>query len=149
MFRPGDRGAALDAYVLALGGLLLALLVAATREALPAPEPSPLDAAPARAVSQPAQLAELARVEREISLATGTAFDVHYRLRPALREVAEHRLATRRGIDLERAPEAAQAVLGDETWAIVRPDRERPAYHHAPGVTLERVRLAVEALERI
>ncbi len=121
----------------------------ATREALPAPERSPFDAPRTRPAGERSQLAELARVEREVSLATGTAFDVHYRLRPALREVAAHRLATRRGIDLDRDPQAARAALGDEVWAIVKPDRERPAYHHAPGVPLERVRRAVEALERI
>lgn len=146
--RPGDRALAVDAYVLALGGLALLLLVHATRTAFPDPPPSgrrrrgPND-------DERSPLAELARTEREVALATGTAFDVHYRLRPLLRDVVAHRLATRRGIDLDREPAAAAAALGDQTWEIVRPDRPRPKYHFAAGLSLTEIRTIVATIERI
>ena len=47
------------------------------------------------------------------TLATGTAFDVHYRLRPPVRTLASG-LLLRRGVDLERAPERAEALVGPE-----------------------------------
>ena len=117
LLRPGYRALALDAYVLAIGGLLLLGLVNATRTALPPPERSRLD--PERRRRAPAEppLPELERVEREVALASSTAFDVHYRLRPLLREVAAHRLTARRGIDLDRTPAAAREALGEDAFA--------------------------------
>src|SRR5204862_2527145 len=132
-----------------LGGLGLLLLVHTTRTALPEP-PKPRGRSRFRddyeALAPP--LAELARTEREVALATGTAFDVHYRLRPLLREVAAHRLATRRGIDLDAGGEQVRALLGWVGWEICRPSRERPDDHFAPAPRLAQVRDAREAIER-
>ena len=149
VLRPGDRGLALDAYVLTLGGLVLFGLVTWTSGALPRAGASPLDAERPGPDARPPQLPELARTEREIALGTTSAFDVHYRLRPVLREVAAHRLAARRGIELDGPPERARAALGEDAWALVRPDRERPRHHHAPGPSLAEVRRAIEALEEL
>ena len=38
---------------------------------------------------EPARIAELDRLEREVALATSRDFDLHYRLRPVLREIAD------------------------------------------------------------
>ena len=149
LLRPGYRALALDVYVLVIGGLLLLGLVNATRAALPPPERSRLDPERRRHEPPPPPLPELERVEREVALATSTAFDVHYRLRPLLREVAEHRLAARRGIDLAHAPGAAREALGEDVWEVVRADRPRPQRHDAPGLPLDRIRDAVETLERL
>jgi hypothetical protein len=147
--RPGDRSLAFDAYVLALGGLGLLLLVHTTRTALPEP-PRPRGRSRFRDDYEArSPLAELARTEREVALATGTAFDVHYRLRPLLREVASHRLATRRGIDLDLEPDAAAAALGEEAWEVVRPDRPRPKHHFTAGLSLGEIRAIVATIERI
>lgn len=42
----------------------------------------------------------------------------HHRLRPRLRELARHRLELDHGIDLDRQPDQARAVLGSEAWLI-------------------------------
>ncbi|MFN2469001.1 MAG: hypothetical protein ABR521_12840 [Gaiellaceae bacterium] len=149
IFRHGDRELALDAWVLALGAVGLATLVHTTRSALPGPEPSPLDPASERPDPPAPQVPELARVERAVALARENAFDVHYRLRPLLRDVAEHRLASRRGIDLDARPDAARELLGDEPWELVRPGRERPRYHFAKGLSPVELRGAIGALERL
>ena len=91
----------------------------------------------------------LARTERELSMAGAAAFDVHFRLRPVLSELATDLLSTRRGIDLERSPERAHAVLGDDVWEIVRPDRPEPEQRHAPGLDEAELGRIVTALERV
>jgi hypothetical protein len=93
--------------------------------------------------------ASLLRVEREVSMARASAFDVHFRLRPTLGKLATELLAFRRGLDLGRSPEPTQAVLGDDLWELVRPDRPQPLQRHARGIDEERLERVVTALERI
>jgi hypothetical protein len=149
-FRPDAWELALDAWLLALGGVALAAAVAATASALPEPAQSPFDRRRRRRrEEEPERLPQLARIEREVVLATTTAFDAHYRLRPLLREIAEHRLGSRRGLSLDSGSDAVRAALGEDLWELVRPDRERPEHHLARGWTRSQIRAAVEALERI
>ena len=74
------------------------------------------------AVRRPrARPASLDRVEREVALATGTAFDVHYRLRPTLRSIASG-LLLRRGVDIYCHPGPmmhAKTVVIDDRFAMV------------------------------
>jgi hypothetical protein len=147
--RPGSWQLALDAWLLALGAVALAAGVAATRGALPGPSPSPFDPKRRRRGDDPERLPQLARLERELAMATGTAFDAHFRLRPLLREIAAHRLATRRGLRLDSGSQAVRQALGDPVWELVRPDRPRPRNHAAPGLELPDVAAAIETLERI
>ncbi|HEX6725339.1 MAG TPA: hypothetical protein VF073_08820 [Gaiella sp.] len=95
-----------------------------------------------------ARPASLARVEREVTLATGTAFDVHFRLRPMLQSLSAS-LLLRRGIDVERNPARAETLLGPDVWELVRPDRPAPDDRAAPGVPIETVERVVADLERI
>ena len=127
---------------IALGAALGALHRAVPRGA------SAFDTAFAPTRRTRARPASLDRVEREVTLATGTAFDVHYRLRPSLRSIASG-LLLRRGVDLERAPERAEALVGPTVWEIVRPDRPAPEDRTASGMPLETVERAVEDLERL
>jgi hypothetical protein len=55
----------------------------------------------------------------------------------------------RHGIDLDRRPQAARALLGEDAWDLVRPDRPAPDDSHSPGVTLQQVRAAVDRLEAL
>lgn len=147
-FIPGRTDLALHIYLLVLASLALAWLVTVLRRAHPAAESSPFDLG-LREHGRPVQsLPELARLEREVTLATTTAFDVHFRLRPVLRRIAERTLQSRRGIDLDRSP-AAPALLGDELWELVRPDREPPADRAAPGLDLSALGRMVTALESL
>src|SRR6185503_15665978 len=50
--------------------------------------------------------------------------DLHYRLRPLLRQISAERLQDHYGVDLDREPERAKALLGDGLWEVVRPDRQ-------------------------
>jgi hypothetical protein len=76
-----------------------------------------------------------------------TAFDLHYRLRPTLVEIAHNRLAGR-GIRLENE-RRAQDVLGAEAWELLRPDREPPRDRNAPGIGTDELGRLVGVLERI
>lgn len=147
---PGHRETALDVYVLYLGALGLALAVRATRAASPdVHEPSladriddPLDALPERP-------RELERLEREVYLSLGSSFYLHHRLRPALREIAAHRLLMKHGVDLDQQPGAAEQLLGETAWSWLRPDRAEPRDRWSSGPPIAELRGVVEALERI
>jgi hypothetical protein len=147
--RPGDRSLVVDAYLLFLGGLALVLLVVATARALPRAGRSRLEQALARPPAKPARPAALLTLERRVLLATETSFEVHYRLRPTLREIAAHRLSAHRGIDLDHDTAAAQTVLGPDAWELVRPDRPAPHDRLGKGKPFAELRAAVDALERI
>jgi hypothetical protein len=71
----------------------------------------------------PPRLRFLETVENDCVLGLANPLDLHRRVRPRLREVAAQRLAARYGIDLDRRPDAAEALLGAEAWEVVRPGR--------------------------
>jgi hypothetical protein len=97
-----------------------------------------------REAEPPQRPPQLERIERELTMASSTAFDLHARLRPQLREIAELRLATR-GVRLEDA----EGVLDEEVWELVRPDRPPPSNRHAGGIPPAELRRVVEALEAL
>jgi hypothetical protein len=130
--------------VLAIG---LGVAIGALLDAVPR-RASAFDAAFTTGARDRARPASLARLEREVALAGGTAFDVHYRLRPTLQGLASG-LLLRKGVDLERSPERAEALVGPEVWELVRPDRKAPDDRAAPGLRLEAIERAVDALERL
>src|SRR6266404_4315489 len=66
--------------------------------------------------------AELIRTERDLTLSTANAGEVHARLLPQLRDVAAARLADRHDTALTDAHD----LLGDEAWELLRPDRPVP-----------------------
>jgi hypothetical protein len=129
--------------------LSIALSVALARQARAVPRRgSGFDAAFTPAAQTWARPASLSRVERELTLATGTAFDVHYRLRPIVHELAAG-LLLRRGVDLERNPERAEALLGPRVWDLARSDRPAPDDRTAPGLPVTVLAAVVDDLERL
>jgi hypothetical protein len=83
-------------------------------------------------------------------MAATPAFDLHVRLRPVLREVAEQRLADRRGLRLDSGDPRVEEACGEELWEVVRPDREAPVNRYRPGLdstALERVVSRLEAIQ--
>ena len=149
LFVPGRAELAVHVYLLVLASIALAFLVGVLQRTHPVAATSPFDLGLRTRSRENLALPELARLEREVTLSTTTAFDLHFRLRPVLRRIAARVLATRRGVDLERRPETAQALLGEELWELVRPDREPPKDSTAPGLELGSLRAMVEALERL
>lgn len=137
--------------------VVMATAIAATvaeralREVRYRPEaPSLLDRWRARQrPSRPERVRQLEELEHAVDFSLTTAFDVHYRLRPHLVRIAAHRLAVRRGIQLDAEPQAARAVLGDAAWAVVRPDRQAPDNRNAPGIDLGSLRAVIGGLESI
>jgi len=144
---PEHAGLVGHLWLVAMLAIALGVALVRLRAALPR-RASTFDAAFVAKSLPGARPASLARIEREVTLAAGTAFDVHYRLRPVLRTVATG-LLLRRGIDLERSPERARAVLGPEVWELVRPDRPPPSNRTAPGMPIADLEGVVAHLERL
>ncbi|GAC1656438.1 MAG: hypothetical protein NVS9B1_11810 [Candidatus Dormibacteraceae bacterium] len=90
----------------------------------------------------------LEEVERAIDFGSWNQSDLEHRLRPMLVEVAEHRLSSRRGIDYDRQPERARAVLGEDLWRLLNGDGPG-AGGRGPGVPVGVLQSAIEALEAI
>jgi hypothetical protein len=91
--------------------------------------------------THPADPAGLEACRRAIATAA-TAGDLHARLRPILREIAQERLAAR-GSDAR----AAEAALGEPLWELVRPDRPPPRESFAPGLSPQQIAALLDRLE--
>jgi hypothetical protein len=141
---PGDRSRALDFYLLYLGSALLFVLARMTsahggRRPIPPKKERPPEG----------RLPDLVRIERELVLATGSAFDRQMRVGPLMRDIARHRLWTRRGIDLEEQPEQAHEVLGEEVWRLLRAGRPEPDLRYQPGADIAELRQILERIEKV
>jgi hypothetical protein len=138
---PPARGVALHVYVLALGGLALATLLAASGQAVPRAGRTAFDAALDGPAAPAERVADLERMEREVTLALATEYDLHRRLLPLLREAAAMRL------------ERSGRSLGPETagrwWDLLRPDRAAPEDRFAKGPSLRELRALVDDLDAL
>jgi hypothetical protein len=146
---PGRAEVVVRIYVLLLAAFVLAELLARLRSSLPEKAASPVDAALRRRPPRAQRVSELEKIEREVTLGLTTSFDLHFRLRPTLRRIASELLRARRGIDLDSNPRAARNALGDETWELVREDREPPLDRFGPGIELDTLRTVVVSLETL
>ena len=139
--QPGLRSITLHVYVLIVGGLLMLGVVTSITDNVPRRMRTELDAALAASKRPTKTLPELAKLEREVSLATVSAYDLHYRLLPSLREIAAAQLArTGRGAD--------EQTLG-RWWELLRPDRPAPQDRFAGGIREADLRALVADLARM
>jgi hypothetical protein len=138
---PSFRSITLRVYVFVLGGLAMLALVAAAGDAVPGRRRSELDAALSERAPTTRALPELERMQREVTLSTASAYDLHYRLLPHLREIAQARL--------ERSGKSAGPDTLGEWWPLLRPDREPPEDRFGSGITLNRLRALVHFLDTI
>ena len=141
---PADRSLALDVYLLYLGAALLFVLARMTsphggRRPLPPKKDKPAEA----------RLPELVRIERDIVLATGSGFDRQMRIGPLMRDIARHKLWTRRGVELEEQPERARELLGDDVWRLLRAGRPEPNARYARGAEISELRQILERIEKV
>jgi hypothetical protein len=137
----------LDAYVVYAGALIALAAARVSRRAFPAPRGT----VPAVLAPLPAQYVHpesLSTTADDVALAQVGQFDVHFRLRPLLREIAEAGLAMQSGIDLDHQPERAEERLSPETWDLVRPNRPRPERGES-GISSASLTAAVTELERL
>ncbi len=146
---PARRSTFVGAFELIVGAIATAAIVAAVRALRPAPWET---RTPFEARSEGEPLAEtpddLERIDRLLVLGTTNAFDAHHRVRPLLRALAAERLHARHAVELDRQPERARELLGDELWEVVRPDRAL-GLRSAPGLPLEHASRLVDALEAV
>jgi hypothetical protein len=149
VFLPLSPGLVLDLYLLFVGGITLLALVRAVRVAQPGSGHSPFELALRPIRPRPQRPPDLVRLEQRLALAVTTAFDVHFRLRPAVRDVAAQRLWARHAVDLETDPERAQALLGAGVWELARPDRLPPPDPFGPGLGVRGIEQVVAELEQV
>ena len=146
---PVSRERILAAYVLVLAGIALAALTRLMRSSVEQRAPSTFDAALRVRPSDSLRPPELVRTEWDITLGSASAGHLHVRLLPLLREAAAARLAVGHNVDLYRRPEAAQRLLDEDAWELLRPDRPEPQDRNAPGLPLKRLRSVLDTLEAL
>jgi hypothetical protein len=139
--QPSLRNVTLHIYVFLLGAMLMLGIVAAAGDSVPRRRRSELDRALAERARPDGRLPELERTEREVTLATATAYDLHFRLLPHLREIAQCRL--------ERGGKTSAPETLGPWWELLRPDRPEPADRFAPGIKQAELRALVADLERM
>jgi hypothetical protein len=143
-----ERGLALLVYVLVLAALALVVLVAALRDALPPAEP--WERLLAHAPRREGVVEQYETIDRLFAPAGSSAHDLHFRLRPLVREVVAARLARRDGVDLDQRPEVAHALVGEgRVWELARPDRPVPKDHFGGGWSRRELEQLVDELEGI
>jgi len=138
---PSWRTIIIRIYVLILGMLALFALLASTTERLPSSRRSPFDAALPRGKPPARPLPEVERMKREVALACASAYDLHARLLPHLREIADARL--------ERTGRSPGPETLGASWELLRPDRPEPEDRFAPGIKEAELRALVDALARL
>lgn len=123
-------------------------MISLLRQIAPRERGSRLAAALEPQVPELPRIPELDRLERELYMSAARDFDLHYRLRPVVREIAVARLE-RRGLRLDSGSTAVRELLGEDLWSLVSPDREPPRNRQALGPGLGELRQTVESLERL
>ncbi len=139
--QPGLRNVTLHIYVFLVGGMLMLGIVAAAGDSVPRRLRSELDRALTQEGDKRHRLPEVERVQREVTLATASAYDLHFRLLPHLREIAQCRL--------ERSGKTSGPDTLGPWWELLRPDRPEPEDRFAPGIKQADLRALVSDLERI
>ena len=81
------------------------------------------------------------RHQREVTLGTASAYDLHHRLLPQLRQIADARL--------ERGGRVASPETLGRWWELLRPDRPTPDDRYAPGISQSELRALVADLQRL
>lgn len=136
-----ERSLAIHIYVLIVGGLAMLAIVATFGDTLPRRRRSGFDQVLAEATHKNPAPAQVERIEREVTLGVSNAYDLHRRLLPHLREIAQCRL--------ERAGRTPGPDTLGEWWELLRPDRPEPEDRFAPGISQADLRALVADLERM
>lgn len=146
-FLPGRASLAARIYALLVCVVVLSLALEALLRAYPAASRLRRDGRGADSRRRPPQ--SLVRFEQEAAIGVAGAFDLHYRLRPRLRDLALHLLDTRRRVSLDRHGDEARLILGDTAYELVREGRPPPEDRLARGLTPAALDDVVRSLERV
>ena len=147
--RPISVSRAFAIWILLLAAIVLAALVRSHGIRTGRERQSRFELALRPRTTEASPPAELVRVQRQLELGIANADYAHRRLLPLLRAAAAARLGSQHGFELGRRPEAARALLGDDVWELLRPDRPEPADRHGRGVDRARVAEVVERVESL
>jgi hypothetical protein len=140
---------ALAIWVVVVATFLLVVLVRHSR-AHAGPKPGRrFEAALRQRTSATSPPEELVRMERELVLGSADADHAQRRLLPLMRTAAAARIAARHGFELERRPDEARALLGDDAWELLRPDRPEPPDRHGRGVPEAKIAAAIARIEAL
>jgi len=139
--QPGIRNAAIYSYVLVVGALVMLAIVSSFGDALPRRRRSPFDDALAEVKQTDRSPAQVEQIERAVTLGVANAYDLHLRLLPQLREIAQCRL--------ERAGRTSSPETLGRWWELLRPDRAEPSDRFAVGLPESELLALVADLERM
>jgi hypothetical protein len=139
--QPGLRSVTLHVYVLVLGALLMLGIVAAAGDAVPRRLRSDFEASLRQPARRDPVVPELERINREVTLATASAYDFHVRLLPHLREIAWSRV--------ERSGRKPGPETLGRWWELLRPDAELPDDRSARGISQADLRAFVSEIGRM
>lgn len=139
--QPGLRNAAIYSYVLVVGGLVMLAVVSAFGDALPRHRRSPFEQALAELKIPNRKPAQAEQIERAVTLGVANAYDLHRRLLPHLREIAQCRL--------ERSGRTASPETLGRWWDLLRPDRPEPTDRFGAGLPQAELRALIADLERM
>lgn len=134
--------------ILAFGAFASIVFVELLRDSLPparlrwpSPRPAGEDGAP---------IEQFERLRAALAAAVWTEAHAYFSFRPVVREIVSSSLRRKHGVDLDRSPESAHAIVGDgPVWELARPDRLPPENPRTPGLSrgeLERLLLDLEEL---
>ena len=140
---------ALAIWVVLVTGLVLVQLIRHSRERGGPPTASRFEEALRGGKARALQPEELLRMDRELVLGSADADHAHRRLLPLLRTAAAARIAARHGFELGRRPEQVRALLGEDVWELLRPDRPPPEDRHGPGVPRRHIVAVIERVESL
>lgn len=146
LLAPGRFELALRIYALLVATAIIVLALLALRRTFP-PESALRETGPAQ--RRPLRPSSLARTHNEVVLGVASSFDLHYRLVPRLRAIAAGLLSSRRNLSLAADPERSAAVLGEDAWELVRPDRPTPQDRLTTGIPPRELAVVVDALEAV
>jgi hypothetical protein len=135
--------------IIAVGLMALAMLLLRLGRRVGRRSGSPFEAALVPGKESMPVFDEFESIRRTVDGARYSAFDVHFMLRPLLRELATSRLRVRRGIELDAQPESASEVLGSEAFALLREGRPAPLNYRRPAMSLQEIERIVKVLESI
>lgn len=144
----GMRGLLVEAYLLAIGAVLLLALVRTIRAKVRSDRSSAYDTTAGRLHVFPPDTGALALTD-DLHLSMASEFHLHVRLCPLLREIASYRLRVHYGVDLTAEPLRARDLIGEPVWELIDPRRPKPKYGPARGPSLVCLREIIAALENL
>jgi hypothetical protein len=142
------HGLVLLAYVLFLAAVVFLMLIRRLGDMLP--PATEFRRMLTRSSQQETQVEQFETIKLWFAIARYSRSDLYFRLRLPVRDIVAARLSRSYGVDLQREPDRAAAILGDgRAWEVVRPDYRSPDDRSAPGWSEHELGQLVEELERL